>query len=344
MQVRVPPQFRPTTARPRRPATHLLAAVAVCAAVLLGWNGASMSPANAEPTATATATPTPTPTPTPTATVGPVGEVGTCASPGTCSATEPSFRDTYVSTCTGITTTITNTGRSAATFGLLRVRAGIDGVSSVPGQERITLRPGRTHTATVPAVGGRRFSINWQPTSELDVRDDLTAWVKPASCAGTTPTPNPTATADATPNPTATADATSAPKATFRDTCTGVTTTVTNGGTATDTVSLIRRQTGVDPTDGVPGQQHVRLQPGQRHTATVTPAQGRGFSLRWQSDSVLDIGDAFHRWDQPAGCAGLAGLPLTGASTLGISAAGLLLTLAGLGTVWLVRRRPAAVS
>lgn len=122
----------------------------------------------------------------------------------------------------------------------------------------------------------------------------------------------------------------------FTDTCDGVNTTVTNRGVDTEAVSLIRRQTGIDPFDGVPGQQHIILRPGQSHTASVKPEQGRGFSLRWQPDRVLDIADESHSWTKPASC---EDLPVTGMPTLPYLIFGSALVCAG-AIIFLLTRRP----
>ncbi|HYN93582.1 MAG TPA: LPXTG cell wall anchor domain-containing protein [Pilimelia sp.] len=104
-------------------------------------------------------------------------------------------------------------------------------------------------------------------------------------------------------------------------------------------MTLIRRQRGVDPTGSVPGQRSITLRPGQSRTATVAPVNGRGFSLRWQSDSVLDIGDDFHTWRRPADCDGGGRLPTTGSAAANTAILGGSLVLAGLPAVWFFRRR-----
>jgi LPXTG-motif cell wall-anchored protein len=257
--------------------------------------------------------------------------------PANCPATKPLFEDTYTSTCTGVTTKITNIGKSKASFVLHRIQTGIDGVRGVPGQVNIELNPGQSRTAVVPSESGRGFSLSWQPTSEQDIRDDFTAWVRPANCGGTGPTP--TTGSTGSPAPSATATAGSNLKPAYENTCEGIETTVRNDGNTRDIVSLIRRQAGIDATDGVPGQQHIVLEPGQSHKATVGPVDGRGFSLQWQSDSILPPGDNFFTWDKPDSCNGDGGLPTTGVKILDIVLVGLVLALAGVIILLVVRRR-----
>ncbi len=230
------------------------------------------------------------------------------------------FTTTYVQTCSGITTTITNTGPARAEYGLLWTRQGIDGVSGVPGG-RAALEPGQSRKVVVSRAGGLGFSVNWQPVAELDIWDGFTAWTKPAGCDSTPPVPEPRLEAE------------------FVDGCFGVDTNVTNIGVTADTVSLLRRQSGIDPTDSVPGQRNIVLEPGQTHEARVHAVNGRGFSLRWQSDSVPDIGQDFHTWVRPAGC---ASLPVTGPRTAHLVTTGALLTILGLVLAYAARRRQAA--
>ena len=132
-----------------------------------------------------------------------------------CPATRVKYTSTYVNTCEGVRTTVTNTGASVAEFGLIRAQSGIDGVGGVPGG-RATLRPGRTFEMLVRPEGGRGFGINWQPVSELDIQDVMHGWVRPASCgnvgpARTTGPPPASATFTAGPAPVLTAPATISP-------------------------------------------------------------------------------------------------------------------------------------
>jgi LPXTG-motif cell wall-anchored protein len=173
-----------------------------------------------------------------------------------------------------------------------------------------------------------------------------------ASCSsptspGSAPSVTTTASPVVTTTPAATVEPTTTPppaspfvpqlKVTFRDTCTGVTTTVKNEGSVQDTVSLARRQTGIDPFDGVPGQQRIVLDPGESHTATVTPVQGRGFSINWQSANVLGAPETLHKWRKPANCDGT--LPITGIEVWQIVIAGLVFLGIGGALLWVARRR-----
>jgi hypothetical protein len=90
------------------------------------------------------------------------------------------FTTTYVSTCTGITATITN-GPAAGEYALLWTRSGIDGVSGVPGT-RVQLEPREQHTVSVKAPNGRGFSVSWQVTEVHDIDDTFVTWRKPVSC------------------------------------------------------------------------------------------------------------------------------------------------------------------
>jgi hypothetical protein len=90
------------------------------------------------------------------------------------------FATKYVSTCTGITATITN-GPAAGDYALLWTRSGIDGISGVPGT-RVQLEPREQHTEFVKVPNGRGFSVSWQVTEVHDIDDTFVSWRKPASC------------------------------------------------------------------------------------------------------------------------------------------------------------------
>jgi hypothetical protein len=132
-----------------------------------------------------------------------------------CPATRVEYTSTYVNTCEGVRTTVTNTGASEAEFGLTRAQSGIDGVGGVPGG-RATLQPDETYSMLVRPEGGRGFGINWQPVSELDIQDVMHAWVRPAGCGNggstrTTGPPAATATSAPSPTPSPAATATTSP-------------------------------------------------------------------------------------------------------------------------------------